>query len=679
MGRSTLLLMLAAILGGSYLSLTVLRTQSETQGRRSDAQASVLARQLAESGQAIALSMITHADGFANGGVFTSDRDYQGGTIRFEDYDDTLPASAPDNQRVAIQVAGAFGGATHRLHSVYEFDPMDFPGPLWLDVPHAAGTIHPSATVSGGAYSYEPQIDPTKHNDLDIADFGLSFAGLKSDLAAAGAPVPAWNASGKTRTGDLGPGVDSADDLYYEARNAIDTGAGDVVHTGNTIVSGSQTWGAPDAVTQVVGDLTVLGALSGEGALLVEGDLSVTGSFDWDGLVIVRTTEDHVEIDLAGTATIDGALVVSQEAFPPGGHIDLTVFRQPNGSWSTPYGTYTAGPGSLSARPAPWGVANPWPFWNHLHRFDHPAAGDADFTARSNGIVRLVDAPAGDPQEGYVGLRELLDHLGSQNVQIEIANPEAHGHSILEVEVDGEAPLQRSLSHGFADTDLSGSQTFRSKVFPAEDLERLVIRPQSLRSFEQMWDQVSTCHLLPAEWPICVGNDRNDREGALTVRIRKNNGGAIVWEGAVYWHMQSGDEWTQYQADLLAWQTAVTTGTSPFGTDLNLGPNATITYSLPAVVALAEKLGFDGNEVFQVSTSSDSDNANAFSRAATGADTTAADGGTPPPTMSDPDPDGDGFVTVCHKPGTPAEDTRSVGVVSFLVHIGHGDTLGPCP
>jgi hypothetical protein len=37
-----------------------------------------------------------------------------------------------------------------------------------------------------------------------------------------------------------------------------------------------------------------------------------------------------------------------------------------------------------------------------------------------------------------------------------------------------------------------------------------------------------------------------------------------------------------------------------------------------------------------------------------------------------------GFVTVCHKPGTPAEKTLTLPAPALGGHLGHGDILGPC-
>src|SRR5829696_6932868 len=36
-------------------------------------------------------------------------------------------------------------------------------------------------------------------------------------------------------------------------------------------------------------------------------------------------------------------------------------------------------------------------------------------------------------------------------------------------------------------------------------------------------------------------------------------------------------------------------------------------------------------------------------------------------------------VTLCHNRGGPAEQTREVPHPAVAAHLGHGDTLGPCP
>ncbi|MDQ3642936.1 MAG: transmembrane protein 268 [Actinomycetota bacterium] len=36
-------------------------------------------------------------------------------------------------------------------------------------------------------------------------------------------------------------------------------------------------------------------------------------------------------------------------------------------------------------------------------------------------------------------------------------------------------------------------------------------------------------------------------------------------------------------------------------------------------------------------------------------------------------------VTVCHKPGTPAQKTMTLPQPAVQAHLGHGDIPGPCP
>jgi hypothetical protein len=52
----------------------------------------------------------------------------------------------------------------------------------------------------------------------------------------------------------------------------------------------------------------------------------------------------------------------------------------------------------------------------------------------------------------------------------------------------------------------------------------------------------------------------------------------------------------------------------------------------------------------------------------------------PPPVVVPPlpPPPQDDMVTICHKPGTPAEKTKTIPRSALPGHLGHGDTIGPC-
>ncbi|PAP78460.1 hypothetical protein [Rubrivirga marina] len=655
MGRLLLLLVSAAIVGGTVLSLSSRGIMTETSRLRGEARADLLARQLAESGQGIALTQVTTEDGFTPPpGLFVSERPYDSGRIQFNHYQET--AVAGGGEQATIVTAGVVGEASHTLRSVYEFDPMDFPGPLWLDVPYATASVSRRAEVSGGQPGYEPQIDPAKYDDLGIREFGLTFNRAKAALATVGPAVPDWSQSGGRRLGNLG-GVQTADDLYYTVTNAVDTAAGDVVVEGDQTITGTtRASSSPEGIYVVRGDLTITGTMLGDGALVVEGDLRVPGRLDWDGLVVVRSEENHVTVDLGGRVTIDGALVVSQEAYPPGGHIDLTTFRDPEGRWGRAWGRRESGPGALQA--SSWPLADAFLWYDHTHRFDEPAPGDVDATARVQKLVRLVDRATGDPQEAYTGLRELLNHLGSTDIVVEFDNAAEHGHAVYAIDVDGVGTATAPLNRGFAGTDVGSGTTMRTRPFAARDLRTLTVQPRSLRSLRQLWDGRGSCH--GDQWPFCVGEDRNDRANALTVRLRRASGGPPLYEAAIYWHMQEGREAAEYQQELARFRSDVQSGRAPFGTDLTLGPNATVRYQLAPIVRLAEKLNFDGNDVRRLDTSS---------AHVTAQESRAAEAASPTP----------GRYRICHLPGQPGQTEQDIRLLTLGLHLLHGDTLGPCP
>ena len=464
--------------------------------------------------------------------------------------------------------------------------------------------------------------------------------------------MPRWQDSGQTRTKDLGAGVRTADDLYYQVSNAVDPAEGDVVYDGSLTISGTQALGAPDQITHVKGDMTVTptGNLTGQGALVVEGDLQVTGTVDWTGLVIVRSEEQHLTVNLDGKVTVTGALVVSQEAYPPGGHVDVTVLRAPTGDWSSPWGRRSGGP-LPGLSPSSWPVSQGYRWYDHTHRFDMPTDGDPD---RLVGRVRFYDR-ANPAHEAYTGLGELLASLGSTEVQVEFARADAHGHATYELEVDGTDAVRGTVARGFAGTALEGGTVHRSATFQANSLRRLTVHPRSRRSLQKLWDAPDACYGY--SWPFCVGTDRGDRSGALTVRLRRAGDGASLYEGVIYWHRQDGDEIAEHQADQDAWRADVTSGARPFGTTLTMGKQVSVTYRTAPVVALADKVGFDGNEVTHISTESDLTEA---------IETRAARGG-------------DGLVTVCHKPGRSNQSTTRLQPTEVASHLGHGDRLGACP
>ncbi|MEL6616626.1 MAG: hypothetical protein AAFQ43_12865, partial [Bacteroidota bacterium] len=107
MGKLTLLLVGAAILGGSLLTFSTRGILGETQQGIRSQQADLLSRQIAESGHAVVLAGIVGTNGFQ--AAATRPQAYEGGAYRVE-YD---PAST--STRATFRVTGDYAGASHTI------------------------------------------------------------------------------------------------------------------------------------------------------------------------------------------------------------------------------------------------------------------------------------------------------------------------------------------------------------------------------------------------------------------------------------------------------------------------------------------------------------------------------------------------------------------------------------
>ena len=655
MGRLTLLIVAAAVLGGASLKLGMNLIAGDTAAGRSEAQADVLARQIAETGQSLALASMVGEEGFVDPGMTgcpspgTTGCAYDGGTFTVNS------VRSADNREVTVTVEGRFGGAVHRVESTYSFDPMEYPGPIWLDVPYATASVATGARVSGTASDHPSRFDARKFDALGLAAIGLNRGTMASAVAgqlsrAQGALNVPTAAQWEARAGVAGPLLEDlsqrndivgAEGLYQSAVAAM--AATDVTLTGATTVTGTQTWGARDGITRIKeGGLTVAGTLRGSGILIVEGPLVVPAgrTLTWDGIVIVRADVQLLPVQLLGDADITGSLVVAQNALPPGGHLDVTVMRGPAGM-----------PGAPGARPSPnWPLQSPvdYPWWEHSHRFDlepagRPRGGHIEFARNGRGT-----------QEAETQFWTTMEAVGSERVRLEFKHPEAHGFARFAVGLASEATLiEGSVRNGFG--SLAGTSAYRTRPFPANDLRTLTVDVQSLRALRRLFDGEGTCD--GGSWPFCVGRDWN-RQGALSVRVVRERGNATVYDAAVYWHMQA-EERAAHEAEEAAWMASIRGGTS-FGTRLEMGSQASVTYNLARIVRLAEKVGFDGNEVHLLSSTSEHVSA---------AEMRAAAATAPPPPAA-------GTTSVCH--GSGAGTTTAVPLVSLLTHVLHGDYPGPC-
>ncbi|WP_412062154.1 hypothetical protein [Rubrivirga sp. IMCC45206] len=644
MGRLTLMLVMAAAISGAVFTISTRGAMSDTDRAHAEGQADVLAREIAEAGQSVALTQMVDDDGFIDPTAALGDaQDYEGGQFQIE-YSPGATAPGVPVTEATVRVTGTFGGAIHTVESEYRFDPMDAPGPLWLDVPHVVSTVVGSPTISGTADNHPVHVDRRKHDNLNLEGL-VPLAELTANAAAVAAAggsalaIPeaaAW-------TGDDGLledlNVSDGEDLYQLA--VAEMTAADRTLAGDQLVTGTETWGSRrqgDDITHVEGNLTITGRVSGHGALLVNGALSVPagGTLDWEGLVVVRSDADVLPVSLLGRVTVTGMLVVAHQAFAPGGHLDVSVYRDANGmSPSAPGGDVTG---------SPWGGG--YPFFQHTHAFDiTPSA-----TPRGDQVF-FREGGANGRHENETRFDAFIDSLDPDElIQIRFANPNEHGFSTFGLDIDGEDPMARgTVQRGFGAFAQATDPTL-SKPFRAGDLRDLDLDVRSLRALRQSFDDPAVC----ASYPVCIGYDWN-RLGSLALRVLRASDGARLYEASFYWHMRR-DEEEAHEAEEAAWRARIAAGEA-FGTTLAMGGDVTLTYDIGEISELSDKLGFDGNEVVLVSSRSHHE--------------TAAEGRVPD--------DENEMVTICHVNGAGTEITRRVNSNSLPSHATHpGDYLGAC-
>ena len=569
MGKLTLLLVGAAILGGTALTVGSRLISSETTRDHREGQADLLARQIAESGHGVALAAMVGDMGFQDPGFSSREQDGGSYTVVY------TPSAANDS--VTMAVSGSFGGAHHTIRSRYQWDPMDYPAPVWLDVPFAAADADPGAEINNGPV----RMDTRKYDEMRLdslaprADmvFDLSSAATTAGSSFIGSSAMSGSGGWPALLEDLN--VTDGEDLYQAALAS----PAETVLPGPHTVATKQTEGGPSEVTQVTGDLTVTDELKGSGALVVEGAFVIESGakVDWNGLIIVRAERQFLSVRLDGELKLKGALVVVQHAYPPGGHMDVTTWRDLSGLSSS----NTRGDGPI----APWPAGYPWR--QHKHRFDQ------DLGTKH---VRFVSGGgAYAAHEAWTQFYDTLDELDDDEIYLEFENEQEHGYGLWKLQLDGGSLLQGSIRQGFG-TFQRGSNTHQSSVFRADDLERFDVDVRSLRGLEPLFDGLDGC----ASRPVCMA-DAWDRDGSLRVRIRRADNSKIVHENVLYWHMQPS-EWAAYNAQEAVWRAAIQSGSGLFGTKLDMSDKTKITYEPLPILNLVDRLGFDGNEVIHLGT-----------------------------------------------------------------------------
>ncbi len=639
MGKLALLFVMVAVLGGSLLTFRTRMNANETDNERRDVQGDLLARDAATSGHGLVLNAMIGTDGFNSSLGFT-DRDVRDGRFTVDNY-------SVMGDTAFVTVTGHSGGATHTIRSKYEWDPMDFPGPIWLDVPYATADVDPGVTIDGGPDGLPVHFDDRRYDELDLDEllpWDTMEDNLIAEFAGASGPGGDFQASDMQGSGYLDDlNAADASDLYYAALGAM--GVMDVTIPGPLVItSTTQNFGPTPKIVRITGSLELgsNGHLMGTGILIVEGPIDMSwssASLTWDGIVLVHSDENYLPINLSeGTVDINGTLVVDHQAMPPGGHMDLTIMREDDGSWSSPEGT--------TGVVAPWSSDFPW--YQHKHRFDIDLPEERTVYFAEEGA---------DRHEQWTQFRSALAAQGSSNVSIKFKNRSKDGYASYTLDIAGQPQVYYgTVANGFGAFARSGDVN-RTQSFRASDLRTFIVDVHSLRMLRQRWDG-DGC----VQWPFCVGRDRR-RERSLYIRLYDSSGDKI-YEGALYWHMRE-DEVDEHNAQEAALRAAIEGG-AEFGTNLTLGPGVDIGFDMDAIKAIGSRLGFDGDEVINRGSWTEHTTAREFRALGIDAGVGGGPSGGGPPTAP-------GGFPICHLGATifvfPGELPR---------HMSHGDTLGPC-
>lgn len=582
MGRGTLLIVLATALGGSLLAASTRMADVGASRALAGVEADVLARELAASGQRLLMGEALTPAGFRSTAPINR-REFDGGVVVIDHY-----SAAGDS--LVFELTAFHSGAAHRLRSAYRWTDGDFPGPLLLSAPYVTTEIAPEATVSGGAQARPSYLDRRRFFEMrleSLLDFGRMTDAVGTQLGATTGPG-----------GDLSvvPSIDdvaaahaspSLEVLYYDALDALDDA--DLVYD-NLSLDSELLLGTADSprILHVAGRLELrAGAhLEGNGLIVVEGPLEMDAgaTLDWDGLILVRTESDFLPVRLDGTVDLRGSLLVDQQGVPPGGHMDLTILRDHTGAWAMAKGLETQ-----------TGPVRPW--HRHTHKYDLATGGRTVYFYEA-GRAGRYDAT------GYHRTRfnSTLEFMRDEEIILEVANAGMHGLGRLHMRLDGDDMATSAVRLGFPSA-YAGGNPLRTRPFRASALQDLVLEIRSLRLLSYKPNN-SNCgpQLTPTECsdrPQGVGG-HYDRDGALTLRVRRASDDVLMYEAAAYWH------WKEEEADgdaeeESAWRRLIEGGLA-FGTRLHIGPDVSIVFDRAAIRPIGQRLGFLRSELSHTGT-----------------------------------------------------------------------------
>lgn len=565
MGQGALIATVAITVTMMLFLYTTQQTSRDTQDAQNEAYADKAARNLAEQGKKLALASWLESEGKSDVAPFNTITQ-DGGTIRISNYD--LSSSVLD-----VTVRGTYDGAVHDVRSQFQWNSMGL-NPFQIKAADLNLTVSNNADLNISNITLDDQslaeLDDVLIQDLglanDLEEIGLGIEGIQSDIESE------LSGSGNGNIGiDM---IDSAQRAQLEQENGmffpdqVEQAVNTYINANPEVETSTSASGAPttfgldsgNEVLRITDDFNVTN-LEGKGILIVEGNLNVPAgsTLNWDGLIVIKPPAENQnpQINLSGNVDINGGMIALHDAMPNSGHMDITSFRDMNGTWSYAQGT--------EYKLRRWG----WT-WCLYHRHD--------FTSRYGNSIRYYANSSNERiHESEHYLNETLRKLSSdQDIFLELYNTAAHGRGSLSMELQSEELLFYPVSAGFEPAYADPVNAYRTRVFKRSELRYLHLDITRLSSLKKMWDTGSRYEgCTSTSGPLCVGYNHN-RMGTLTLRLYKMNGvfEQRVWEVSMYWHRRT-DEIEAFEDSM---EDLVSDLKSPtYGMDINIGSNVSFT------------------------------------------------------------------------------------------------------
>ena len=608
MGNASLLIIVATTLSGILLLSNTQRISAESDLVQQQLQEDVLARELAYTGHSLVMSDMQ------NGTALKTSRSslalgsqpllYKGGEIQLVQYN-----LNPGAQTLDFWVLGKFGQAQHLIHSKYLFR-SDFPASIVADVPYMRFNLDENARIYGGLDDKPFLLGTENFNQLtdlpgigSLVDLQQMENEINNELQYADDGLPG-NITEVTIDHDQSILKDALPDLdQYQTENWLDEfyyKALDIIHPvqdggPDYYFDGAKEFGAEtpeqpefgqdyflgslgeSSIVRIKGDLLVRpgSAVIGHGILIVEGNMKVEpgAALEWNGFIYARPPQQAAVLDLQGTFNLKGAFLASQEAVPPGGHLDVTSNRDLSGVWSLPRGTQT----NQGLIP----IAGPW--FVHQHKWDEEWNGRPAISPGRE--VNFIENSTATSHESSHRFKETLNDMiaaGYTSVNIQFDNPGLSGMGSFHMRFNDGTGLRNfsgSIAAGF-----DGSGSVSSPSFHPGNLIDLRMQFRSLRHLNLMKDPDPNSSQDGAHR---VANSSH-RMGSFTVKIVDSASGRLLHSVAVYQHVRE-DELDEEQEDLNQLKEDIESG--ELGLEINMGPNATMAFDTAALNGIMSRLG----------------------------------------------------------------------------------------